>query len=390
MENMVKQKNELSQASRLVTVMFSGGGTGGSVSPLLAVAEELIKEQIAEINWQFLFVGTENGLEQKIITSFSKRVYPITFLKIKSGKWRRYFSWKNIRDVFLIIFAYFQALKILKRRRPEIVITAGGFVSVPLVWAAASLKIPIIVHQQDLRPGLANKLMAPWARAITVTFEKSLIDYGPRSILIGNPMSTMWPTLTEQEKTLEKYQLNLDRPLVLVMGGGTGAVAINDLLIASASQLKISCQLFHITGHGKLPPTVSETADYRMVEFVDNNELIALIRQATLVVSRAGIGALTELAILKKPVIIIPIPASHQEENTAVFARAQAALVLKQTDLTPAIFYQEIKKLLEDEARRKIMSINIAQLIKPGASAKLAAVICEIIGHSEKYVSQKE
>ena len=152
-------------------IMLSGGGTGGSVTPLLSLAEELIKE---DKDIDLSFVGAKNGPEKELIAGFKGK--EIRFLTLPSGKLRRYFSAANFFDIFKIIGAFFKSLAVLRQERPAIVISAGSFVSVPLVWAAACRRIPILIHQQDIRPGLANKLMAPFARVITVTFEKSLID----------------------------------------------------------------------------------------------------------------------------------------------------------------------------------------------------------------------
>ena len=150
--------------------MFSGGGTGGPVTPLLAVASELLRD---DKNLNLIFVGTKTGPVEELIDKFKDG--KIKFITIPSGKLRRYFSLQNFLDLFKIISAFFKSLKVLRNERPDLVISAGGFVSVPLVWAAAAKNIPILIHQQDMRAGLANKLMAPFARVITVTFEKSFL-----------------------------------------------------------------------------------------------------------------------------------------------------------------------------------------------------------------------
>lgn len=360
--------------------MFSGGGTGGSVMPLLAVAEELIKDGPVEI----IFVGSVSGPEKDLIVSFNKSLSrgttPLVYVSLPGGKWRRYFSWRNFLDIFVTLSGFFQALAILDRYRPDLVVSAGSFVSVPLIWAAAWKRIPILIHQQDIRPGLANKLMAPCARAVTVTFEKSLIDYGPKAALVGNPIKNLTGYKERTTDTKQKYHLNQSLPLVLITGGATGATRINELVFAAAKELSGFCQLVHLTGQGKLTDRrVPSLTNYHALEFVPNEELLNLMAASDLVVSRAGLGVLTELAALAKPVILIPIPDSHQEDNAALFVRQGAAVVLEQKELTPNKMILAIKDLLADYEKQVRLSQQIAKIIKPGAAEKMAAIIWEMI-----------
>jgi UDP-N-acetylglucosamine--N-acetylmuramyl-(pentapeptide) pyrophosphoryl-undecaprenol N-acetylglucosamine transferase len=374
-------------------IIFSGGGSGGPVMPLLAVAEELLRTDEAPAP-DLVFVGTYSGPEREMVVAFNTRVaalYPsaaaMKFIPVVSGKFRRYFSWDNFLDIFKISAAYFQSFRILAAERPDLIITAGGFVSVPLVWAAAGRKIPVLVHQQDIRPGLANKLMAPFARTISVTFEKSLADYGSRAVWLGNPVKNL--AGEDFARTVadikNKYGLDGARPLVLVTGGATGSASINKLILAAAPELLRFCRIIHLTGRGKLPPTNGgatargDTPDYLAKEFVTDDELLALIAAADLVVSRSGLSALTELAALNKPVLLIPIPASHQEDNAAVFARARAAVVLRQADLTPEKLVAEVRRALSDSVLRVELKNNIGKVIKRGAAAALAGIIWEIL-----------
>jgi len=372
-------------------IIFSGGGSGGPVMPLLAVAEELARAAEAPV-LDLIFVGTTGGPEREMVAAFNDRlaalqpaVAPLRFLTLRSGKFRRYFSWRNLWDIGNIIAAYFQSRRLLAAERPDLIVTAGGFVSVPLVWAAAGRKIPILVHQQDVRPGLANKLMAPVARTITVTFEKSLADYGSRAVWLGNPVKD----LAGEEfargvaDIKAQYDINGERPVVLVTGGATGSSSVNRLLVAALPELLKFCRIIHLTGRGKsvLPAAAAEPhpSAYLAQEFVTDDELLALMAAADLVVSRAGLSALTELAALNKPVIIIPIPASHQEDNAAVFARARAAVVLRQADLTPEELTAEIRRCLNDTVLRAELKNNIGKVIKRGAAAALAGIIWEIL-----------
>jgi len=385
---MIDNNQENNQARR---IMLAGGGTGGSVLPLLAVAEELLKTKQKRL--ELIFVGTTAGPEKVMVADFNSRIGSMKFIPLAGGKWRRYFSWQNFFDVFKIIIAFFKSFRILRRERPEIIISAGSFIAVPLVWAAALKKIPILVHQQDIRPGLANKLMAPFARVITVAFEKSLADYGPRAVLTGNPVASAVEQQGREQggQIRDWYGLSPDQPLILVIGGSTGASALNKLVAAAAPELSRFCQIVHITGKGKtiendaggkgqVENVGTENNAYHVFEFLNYDNLLVLLASADLVVSRCGLGALTELSALEKPAILIPMPRTHQEDNAAVFAAADAAVVLDQDELTPEKLTANIKKILEDPGLRKELSRNIGKVIKRGAAASIAGIVWEIVG----------
>lgn len=357
--------------------MLSGGGTGGSVTPLLAVAEVLLAES-KEL--EVVFIGTRQGPEKELVAAFAGP-RPLRFIPLKSGKWRRYFSWRNFFDLFRIGVAFFQALQILRTEKPDLVVSAGSFVSVPLIWAAAFKKIPILIHQQDVRPGLANRLMAPFARAITVTFEKSLIDYGPKAALIGNPIKDLGSYQEGLALTRQKYQLGAQEPLLLVIGGGTGARAINEIFFEIGAELSADYRIIHLTGTGKLPRPGAKKfpENYRLFEFLPHEEVLALLAAADLVVSRAGLGVLTELAALKKASIIIPMPQSHQEDNAALVKQAGAALVFEQAEAVPLFLKQAIRELLGDPEKRAVLGQKISRLISGQAAAKMAGIIWEML-----------
>jgi UDP-N-acetylglucosamine--N-acetylmuramyl-(pentapeptide) pyrophosphoryl-undecaprenol N-acetylglucosamine transferase len=363
-------------------IMFSGGGSGGSVTPLLAVAEKLLAADAtpAGVKLELLFVGTYTGPEQKMVAAFNPR---IKFIPLISGKFRRYFSFANFLDIFKISAAFFQSFILLTRVKPAIVISAGSFVSVPLVWAAVLKKIPILIHQQDVRPGLANKLMAPYARAVTVTFENSLGDYGAKAVWTGNPLSDVEKYREEISGVKAKYELETDLPLLFITGGGTGAAALNELVLQALPLLTDFCQLIHLTGKGKLSVAMTEAAAknsrYQVREFLPNEEVLSLMAAANVVISRCGIATLTELAALSKPAILIPMPDTHQEDNAAVFAMNNAAVVLNQIELTPEKLAAEIRNILNDAGRREKLQNNINKIIKRGATENFIGIVWEMI-----------
>ena len=370
MKNIVKPKK----------ILLSGGGTGGSVMPLLAAAADLKKG--APGVYDFLFVGTTSGPEKFLVEKAG-----LKFKTIISGKWRRYFSLKNCVDVFKIFLGFWQSFFILLNYRPDLIISAGSFASVPLVWSAGILRIPVLIHQQDIRPGLANKLMAPFAKIITVTFAKSLADYGSKAVLIGNPLQG-YADLTANFKAEEidkKFGLQADYPLVLVIGGGTGSLFINNLVDASRLELTKFCQIVHLSGRhvqnqvasGQAPSQTQISSQtqilnqvpaslYKQFSFLPHTEVLELMQRATLVVSRCGLGVLTELAALQKPALLIPMPHSHQEDNAQVFTATDAAIVKEEKYLTPEIFVSTLQELLQNKTRLSEIASHVSQVIKIG------------------------
>lgn len=353
-------------------IILGGGGTGGSVTPLLAVYEKL------KDDFDFLFVGTYKGVEVGLVKKRGLRYKPII-----SGKWRRYFSFLNFIDIFKIFFAFWQSLFLLLKEKPNLIISAGGFVAVPLSIAGWFLKIPIIIHQQDIAPGLANKIMAKFAKVITVTFEKSLHDYGRRAKWIGNLGPEVSAINLDSNSILlnNKDFFSLNFPLVLIMGGGTGSQFINKLVAEAIKDLSVFSKVIHISGKNDRDNRgldVSKHDNYIKLEFVDHQDLLGLISVADLVVSRCGLGALTELSFLKKPTILIPMPNSHQEENANEFSRLKSAKVLSENILRADIFINEVKNILDNRSAREELSLNISGVIKNG-NGKIVEIIRKIL-----------
>ena len=362
-----------------IKILLSGGGTGGTVTSLLAIADKAVLEGK---KWEFIFVGTYNGPEKGMLED---SLADIRFRPLLSGKLRRYLSFKNIIDLFKIIAAFFQAFFILHEEKPDMILSAGSFASVPLIWAAGFKRIPVIIHQQDVRPGLANKLMAPAADIITVTFAKSLADYGPKAIWIGNP--TKFLEISEYKKLIpsvwDKYGLKSGKPLILVTGGRMGAKPLNDLMRGLQDSLN-GYQIVHLTGPHIKDPIIFNNPDYHILKALPHNDFLTLMVSADLVVSRAGLGSLTELSELNKAVIIIPIPHSHQEDNAAIFSRAKAALVLNQKKLSSEKLAAEINSLISDRERLDNLENNIFQVIRKGAALKALDLIEELFEAKRK------
>ncbi len=328
-------------------VLLSGGGTAGSVTPLLALAEQLPE-------YDLLFVGTKTGVERTIVGE------RMPYKSIPAGKLRRYTSIKNFTDGFKILLGFFYSLVILIRYRPKVVVSAGSFVSVPVVWAAWCCGIRTIIHQQDLQVGLATRLMQPFASVLTKAFTDIRLH---NAEIIGNPVRNLTPTTAD-------FTVDSSVPTVLIFGGGTGAQAINELV---SQELCDIANVIHITGPDKNTSTISH-ARYHVFEILGENMKEALAK-ADLVIARAGLSTISELAILGKPAIIIPMPNSHQEINAQFLDTHDAAFILQQTQITQASLVRDCEMLLHSPEQLAYFSKNISELMPNNAAEKLATII---------------
>ncbi|PLX27988.1 undecaprenyldiphospho-muramoylpentapeptide beta-N-acetylglucosaminyltransferase [Candidatus Parcubacteria bacterium] len=351
-------------------IIFSAGGTAGPVSPLLSVAETLKLD--SNYDFEFLFVGVKGGVEKHMIERDG-----LKYQAISGGKLRRYFSFNNFIDPFLIVAGFFQSIAIILKFKPDLVMSAGSFASVPIIWAAWLFRVPVFVHQQDYRPGLANKLMSPLATTITVSFEKSLDDYGKKAIWTGNPFRQDYKKMKiSRREAISKFGLRTEKPIVVVMGGGTGAQAINDLVLEAMPKLKKYCQVIHITGTGKNDKKnddlMENLAEYKYFEFLDIFGVIKVYSVADLIVSRCGMNSLTEISQLGLNAILIPMPDSHQEENAKIFSEANAATVLHQKNLDAQKFTEIVKNKLFDGELIEVHTRNIQNILKDDANEVIA------------------
>jgi len=337
-------------SDKKVKIILAGGGTLGSVSPLLAIADKYQAE--------YLFVGSHYGPERKIVKD-----QDINFVAIKSGKLRRYFDWKNFVDILKIKLAFFQSLGIIGKFKPDIVLTAGSFVAVPVVWAAWLMRVPVIVHQQDIKVGLANKLMAPFANKITVTFKEQTTDFKHSKVVVtGNPVRQM-----QIEDTY--------KPIVVITGGGLGARHLNDFVKKFIPQLLKKYEVHHILGDKNWDQKL-DLEGYYPYKFIKRG-MINLLSQADIVISRAGMSLITEVAALKKALVLIPIPNSHQERNAAFFAKKNAAIMVKQG--SDKILGRYLDKLMESDILRTGLGNNLYQTFPNYATNDYIILINKII-----------
>lgn len=356
-------------------LILTGGGTMGSVTPLLAVAEE-IKKQIPDA--EFLWLGTKSGPEKKMMEKAD-----IAFKTIPSGKLRRYFSGWNFIDPFFILAGFLKSLWIILKFKPRIILSAGGFVGVPVIWAGWLLRVPSLVHQQDVRPGLANKLTAWFAKIVTVAFSDSL-KYFPKATVTGNPVRQEI-FLGQKEKAIDFFKLEKDLPTLLVLGGGTGALELNKIVVRAAPELLKFCQVLHVTGgrFDELTKFEAEALQKENLRYHVFDFLIEPLKDAyavsDLVISRAGMGTLTELAALGKPTILVPIPKSHQEDNAYYFKRNNAVFLLEQKNLTSEILTETVRELINNKIELENLSRNIKNVLKSGAAEAIIKKVLENI-----------
>lgn len=349
-------------------VLFTGGFTLGPVTPLLALSEEVRKrDPMVDVSW----IGTYTGPERKLISE-----YNIPFIPICSGKFRRYISLRHIFDNFYLMVGFFQSLAHLIKSRPDVIVSAGGFVSVPVVLAGWFLRIPALIHQQDVRPGLANLLMSRFAKKITVAFKPSMVAFPKeKTSWAGNPVREEI-FHSNKDEALDYFDLNKEKPVLLIIGGGTGAKRINEIVEQTLPELLKFCQVIHLTGIGKAGEK-KEFTGYRRFQFLTEGMLYAY-DAADLVVSRAGMGALTELAALQKPSIIVPIPNTHQENNTEIFEEQNAIQYLRQNTLHRERFVEKIKYTLDNLDRYKERAENMSKVLPRGAKTRITEYIFEL------------
>ena len=321
-------------------IILTGGGTAGHVTPHLALIPKL-QEKGYEIN----YFGTEDGIEHTMIN----RLDGVTYHSIKSGKLRRYHDWKNFTDPFRVLAGAFKAKREIKKLRPDVCFSKGGFVAVPVVWGAWRAHVPILCHESDLTPGLANKLSARFATRIVTTFPECAEALGPKAEMVGTPMRPeLFAGNGETGRKIAGF--SDDKPILLMTGGSLGAQSINKMLRESLEDLLPRMNIIHICGKGNLDQGLLNTPGYAQFEFV-TEELPHLFAAADAVLSRAGSNSLCELQALKKPMLLLPLSAAStrgdQELNANYFKKRGYARVLKADEVSADSVLREVTALYE-------------------------------------------
>jgi UDP-N-acetylglucosamine--N-acetylmuramyl-(pentapeptide) pyrophosphoryl-undecaprenol N-acetylglucosamine transferase len=321
-------------------IILTGGGSAGHVTPNIALIPQL-KEKGYEIH----YAGSYQGIEKDLIEPFG-----IPYHGISSGKLRRYFSLQNFSDPFRVLKGLAQARKLIRDLKPNIIFSKGGFVSVPIVLAGKQNHVPVIIHESDMTPGLANKIAIPCANKVCCNFPETL-EHLPKekAVLTGSPIRQ---ELLSGNKlaALNFCGFTPDKPVILVIGGSLGAVAVNNTVRAALPKLLESFQVIHLCGKGKMDETLANTKGYCQFEYI-KDELRDLFALADLVISRAGANAICELLALRKPNLLIPLSANasrgDQILNARSFERQNFSIVLEEEEANSETLLAAVQQLYE-------------------------------------------
>jgi UDP-N-acetylglucosamine--N-acetylmuramyl-(pentapeptide) pyrophosphoryl-undecaprenol N-acetylglucosamine transferase len=350
-------------------ILFSGGGTLGSVTPLLAIIDSIQRNHPKD---EIFWVTTKDGVEKNFLDKYDMKKYTMT-----SAKLRRYFSWQNFVDIFKFIKSFFDAYKILKETDPDIIISAGAYVSVPLAIVGKMMSKKVLIHQQDIKVGLANKIMSFFANRITLSFWDSGTRFSSKKIcLTGNPSRFNRKQIEslKREDLLEKYNFKKNKPILLILGGSSGSEELNNVIYNSLDRLTNQYQVIHATGISKDKKIDRE--NYYQYNFLDK-ELLHFMFLASIVVSRAGFATLTELSYLSKCCIIVPLK-GHQELNAGYFYKEKAVELCDSEHLLSTI-----SKLSKNKSKRDSLIEHMDHIMPKNAVKKIVNRIYGLISQNK-------
>lgn len=342
------------------TVVFTGGGTGGHVYPALPIIEKLQSR-----GYKVLWIGSKQGIEKRIVESWG-----IEYRGISTGKLRRYFSFQNFTDIFRIIAGTIQSFILLRKIRPELVFSKGGFISVPPIAAAKVLRIPGYTHDSDVIPGLATKINTKLVQKTFLAYEESLAYIGESSktVVSGNPVRKDFFSHDLEIPSPWSQRISKEKPLLIILGGSSGARQINNLIQESLSDLCTRFTIIHQMGE-ELFDSSFTGEDYYPVPYL-NEELPALLRRADLAVARSGAGTLWELAVTETPSILIPLRAGSRGDqilNAEMLGKRGMAIVMEEEEPDAAGLKQLILSLDENREKLNHMKENCRNFVKQRA-----------------------
>ena len=322
-------------------IILTGGGTAGHVTPNIALLPRL-----KELGYDIQYIGSYTGIEKELIEPFG-----IPYHGISSGKLRRYFSVQNFTDPFRVLKGFREAHKLIRQLKPDVIFSKGGFVSVPVVLAGKRCKVSVIIHESDMTPGLANKIAIPSAAKVCCNFPETLKSLPEgKAVLTGSPIRQ---ELLSGNKiaAMDMCHFTSDKPVILVIGGSLGAVAVNNAVREALPELLKDFQIIHLCGKGKMDESLKDVEGYCQFEYI-KNELRNLFALADIVISRAGANAICELLALHKPNLLIPLSANasrgDQILNARSFERQGFSLVLEEEQLTKETLLNAVKTLYEN------------------------------------------
>ena len=323
-------------------IVLTGGGTAGHVTPNIALLPKL-----KELGYDVHYIGSYNGIEKTLIEDCQ-----IPYYGISSGKLRRYFDLKNFSDPFKVLKGFSEAAKLLKNLKPDVVFSKGGFVSVPVVLAAKQQRIPVVIHESDMTPGLANKLSIPAASKVCCNFPETL-DHLPKgkAVLSGSPIREELLT-GSREKALKFTGLTGTKPVLLIIGGSLGSVVVNEAVRSILPKLLKKFEIIHLCGKGKLDQTLTAMNGYVQYEYI-SDELKDLFALCDIVISRAGANSICEFLALRKPALLVPLSAAasrgDQILNANSFKKQGYAAVLEEEALNGDSLYDALNELWDNK-----------------------------------------
>ncbi len=336
------------------SIILTGGGTAGHVTPNLALIPYLKKE-----GWDIKYIGSKNGIERELIEKEG-----IPYFAISTGKLRRYASMENVKDIFRVVEGIHEAKQLIKKLKPDVVFSKGGFVAVPVVLAAKAYKVPVICHESDITPGLANKIAMPFAKKVCTTFPET-VKYikKDKGINTGTPIRDMLFSGNKAEG-LDICGFTDEKAVVMMMGGSLGSVKINNVLRKDLDSLLEKYQIVHICGKGNFELSLMGKKGYTQFEYV-SEELPHIFAAADIIISRAGSNSISEFLALKKPSLLIPLSAKasrgDQILNAKSFEKQGFSMVLQEEDMNEKSLLDAVNKLY-GEREKYIANMNESHL----------------------------
>lgn len=353
------------------TIAFAGGGTGGPTTPLLAIASVLKKNDPGA---RIIFIGTKNGPEKAWAEELG-----LDFHALPVAKLRRYFSFSNFFDIFKFAYSFFKACWLMAEHRIDVVVGAGGFISVPVIWAAKLFGRRVLIHQQDVTPTLSNRLTHRFADIVTLTFPEQQ-KYFARGVVTGNPVRELQGN---KEDALKEFGLEINKPTILVFGGGSGALGLDRVVLSAVPMLTGNgYQIIHIVG--KNSPREGDFLahigrGYVRKEALNMQGMASAFAASDLVICRAGLATISELSTLQKASIVVPMPDSHQEQNAELLAQKNAAVVLSQKDLTSEKLFNAVEDILKNGNKKNELQKNISHIMPSGAADTIAQLVYKLL-----------
>ena len=373
-------------------ILFTGGGSGGHIFPIIAIAREIKRLQLEEYrpDFDFFYCGPED--------SFSSSLLSREGIKIKtifSGKLRRYLGWQSVISNFIdIIFkiplGIIQSFFHIFFLAPDLIFSKGGYGSLPTVLAGWLLQTPIFLHESDIAPGVSNKILSRLALEVFISFPKTEYFHPGKMILVGNPIRKEILSITK-EKPRKIFKLTGKKPLLLILGGSQGAQQINDMLLSGLSKILEKFEVIHQCGEKNFEQVRAESKVvlseelekyYHLVPFLKEPELCEAYAISEWIIARAGSGTIFEIAALGKPSILIPLSSAaqrHQIKNAYAYARTDAALVIEESNLDPLFVLERLVTISNSPSRMEKMSERAKEFSKPEAAKVIAGYIIDYL-----------